>query len=296
MTGQGVGEAAVGAPHPGATLAPRVIAEVRAVNHRYLDVRVRAPGELGEHVQAAEEVIRRLLVRGRVELSLQLDGELVAPPALDVARARGAFRQLVLLRDELAPGEPVPLALLATVPELFSAGRSAGRREALRDAVTAATEDACKGAIAMRLHEGASLVADFELRLARLLSSLEAIEARVPAAIESARLKLRERVARLLDPAVSLDPSRLEHEVALLADRSDVTEECTRLRSHVAQMRRALREQADGRGKRIDFLCQEIARESNTIGQKSADAELAARVIDLKCEVERMREQAQNIL
>jgi uncharacterized protein (TIGR00255 family) len=295
MTGQGVGEAALEA-RSGEAARGRVVAEVRAVNHRYFDLRVRASGELAEHAHAAEEVVRRLLVRGRIELTLTSEGEQSTAPTLDVARARAAFEQLVALRDALAPREAVPLGLLSTVPELFVSAPADGRREALREAVLQATERACARASEMRLREGAALVADFELRAARIEAGVAEVEARLPAVLEAARARLRERIARVLDPSVQLDHARLEHEVALFADRSDVTEECTRLRSHVAQLRRVLREPVEGRGKRIDFLCQELAREVNTLGQKSSDAALGAVVIDLKCEVERMREQTQNVL
>jgi uncharacterized protein (TIGR00255 family) len=291
MTGQGSAHAEVRG-----WAGLRVGAEIRCVNHRYLEVRVRAPGALAEHSHAGEDVVRRRLVRGRVELTLTLDGEVAPPPVLDVARARAAFEQLVALRDALAPREAVPLGLLATVPDLFGGLRAPGREEALRAAVVEATERASEATSAMRSREGAALAADFELRLDRLVEGLAAIEARIPAVVEAMRTRLRERIARLIDPAVALDHGRLEHEVALLADRSDVAEECTRLRSHVAQLRAVLREPTEGSGRRIDFLCQEIGREVNTLGQKSADASIAARVIDLKCEVERMREQAQNVL
>ncbi|GAB4209733.1 MAG: YicC family protein [Sandaracinaceae bacterium] len=291
MTGQGSAYAQVRGAEGSC-----VGAEVRCVNHRYLDVRVRAPGALAEHAHAAEDIVRRRLVRGRIELALTLEGESASAPVLDVPRARAAFEQLVALRDALAPREPVPLGLLAMVPDLFRGAHEKGREEALREAVLQATERACEATSAMRLREGAALVSDFELRLGRLLEGLEAVEARIPAALEAARVRLRDRIERLLDPSVALDHARLEHEIALLADRADVAEECTRLRSHVAQLRAALREPTEGRGKRIDFLCQELGREVNTLGQKSADAAIAARVIDLKCEVERMREQAQNVL
>lgn len=287
MTGQGVGEAPLG--------SGRIVVEVRTVNHRYLDVRMRVPGELAEHASAAEDVVRRTLGRGRVEVTMHAEGEVAAPPVLDMARARSAFEQLVALRDAVAPGEHVPLTLLSTVPELFTSGATGGR-EAMREAVVKATEGACRATSAMRAREGEALARDFELRLARLLESLVQVETRIPQNLDGVRARLRERIQRLLDPNVTLDPGRLEHEVALLADRSDVTEEITRLRSHVAQFRHALHHDGEHRGKRIDFLCQEVARETNTLGQKNADAVIAALVIDMKVEIERMREQAQNVL
>jgi uncharacterized protein (TIGR00255 family) len=288
MTGQGVGEAA----WSGAT---RVSVELRTVNHRYLDVRVRAPNELPEASAIAEDVAKRMLHRGRVEIVVSLEGgDALPPPVLDVARARAAFEQLVALRDALAPREPVPLQLLATVPELF-VSRNPRKGEQLRIAIREACERAAQEAHRMRLREGQALAEDFRLRLTRIEGSLASIERRLPEVIVQMRLRLHERVARLLDPN-PMDRPRLEQEVVVFADRSDVTEECTRLRSHIAQFRSVLTKPMEGRGKRIDFLCQEIARETNTLGQKSSDASLATFVIDMKVEIERMREQAQNVL
>ncbi len=274
----------------------RVSAEIRCVNHRYLDARVRATGALADHAHAAEDVLRRRLVRGRVELTLTLEGER-AVPRLDLDRAAAAFAQLTALRDRIAPAEPVPLALLFQVPDLFVSAGASASAEALREAVVQATEAASAEVEAMRAREGASLRADLERRLDEVLSLVGRVESRLPEVVLAVRARLRERVARLLDPATSLDVGRLEHEIALFADRSDVAEECTRLRAHVVEVRRVVSQPVvEGRGKRLDFLCQELAREANTLGQKSADAEIAARVIDLKQEIERMREQAQNVL
>jgi uncharacterized protein (TIGR00255 family) len=273
----------------------RVSAEIRSVNHRYLDPRVRAEGALADHAHAAEEVLRRRLVRGRVELTLTIEGER-AVPRLDLDRAAAAFAQLTALRDRVAPGEPVPLVLLSQLPDLFVAADASASPEALREAAVRATEAAAAEVEAMRLREGAALAADFGRRLDEVISIVERIEARLPEVVASVRARLRERIARVLDPTMELDARRLEHEVTLFADRSDVAEECTRLRAHVAEVRRVLTASIEGRGKRLDFLCQELAREANTLGQKSADAEIALRVIDIKQEIERMREQAQNVL
>lgn len=287
MTGQGVGEAAWSG-------ASRVTVELRSVNHRYLDVRVRAPNELPEASAIAEDVAKRMLHRGRVEIVISLEGDALPPPLLDVGRARAAFEQLVALRDALAPREPVPLQLLATVPELF-VSRNAKKGEQLRQAIRDACERAADETHRMRLREGQALADDFRLRLTRIEGSLASIEARLPEVITQLRQRLHERIGRLLDPT-AMDRTRLEQEVVVYADRSDVTEECTRLRSHIAQFRSVLSKPMEGRGKRIDFLCQEIARETNTLGQKSSDASLATFVIDMKVEIERMREQAQNVL
>ena len=288
MTGHGVGEAALG--------GGRVLIEVRAVNHRFLDARVKLPVELIEHAGLVEERVRRALHRGRVEVIGRLDGDALGPPVLDMARARAAFAQLCELRDELRPEEPVPLSLLASLPELFT-GRSLADHEAAREAVRAASDAACEAVNAMRDREGAALRDDLRAHLAAVGSALESARSRAPLVVEAHRERLRSRVARLLaDGEVALDSGRIEHEVALFADRADVAEELARLASHCDQLNDLLASEDESAGKRIDFLLQEMSREANTIGSKSADTELSRLVIDMKASISRMREQAQNVL
>lgn len=291
MTGHGVGEAALG---PG-----RVQIEIRSVNHRYLEVRVRLPTELLEHGGFVEEHVRGALGRGRIEVTGRLFGDALSAPVLDVARARAAYEQLVALRDALSPREPLPLSLLASVPELFVA-RGLPDLRAAREALAGAIEQACRGVIEMRAREGAALAVDLDARIERMVEHVAQIEARVPETVEGARRKLADRIEKLLLQAgagVPLEESRLEQEIAIFADRCDVTEECTRLRSHADQFR-ALTEAGapEALGRRLDFLLQEMAREANTIGAKSSDAEIARLVVELKADVERMREQVQNVL
>jgi uncharacterized protein (TIGR00255 family) len=287
MTGYGSGEAT--APNG------RVTIEARAVNHRFLDVRSRAAPELAGYVRFAEEHVRNRLERGRIELVLRFDAGPAKAPVLDRERARRAYGDLCAVRDEIAPGEPVPLSLLSVVPDLFvPAGTRDG--DALREAVVAATTSACDELEQMRVREGAALARDIGDRLAILSEHASAIAALQPAAVEAYRARLRERVARLVEgSAATLDPGRIEQEVALLADRTDVTEEITRLQSHAEQLLELL--SAGGAvGRRTDFLLQEMNREVNTIGSKGADAEIGRAVVELKAELERMREQAQNVL
>lgn len=290
MTGHGVGETALG---PG-----RVQIEIRSVNHRYLEVRVRLPTELLEHSSFVEEQARNFLGRGRIEVTGRLSGDALGAPVLDVARARAAYEQLLALRDALSPREPLPLSLLASVPDLF-VSRGLPDLRAAREALARATEQACRGVCEMRAREGIALATDLAHRVDRLVEHVGQIEERVPETVEVARRKLRERIEKLLlqGGAVPVDEGRLEQEIAVFADRCDVTEECTRLRSHTQQFRVLLASGApEALGRRLDFLLQEMARESNTIGAKSADSEVARLVVELKADIERMREQVQNVL
>ncbi len=287
MTGHGVGEALLG--------NGRVLLELRAVNHRYLDVRVRLPIEIGEHAAIVEERVRHVLGRGRVEVMGTLEGDFLAPPILDKARARAAFAQLCELRDELRPDEPVPLSLLASLPDLFGA-RSVRNHHEVRAALLSATDQACKAVMEMRAREGQALADDLRANLDIVVSSVSKARERAPGMVDAYRERLRQRIERLLAEDVHLEVGRLEHEVALFADRADIAEELTRLASHCEQLRDLLDKENDAGGKRVDFLLQEMTREANTIGAKSSDSELARLVIEMKAAISRMREQAQNVL
>jgi uncharacterized protein (TIGR00255 family) len=288
MTGYGSGHAAVG--------DGRVIIDLRALNHRYLDVRVRLPNELVEHAPRIEEIVRNRLERGRIEVTGRVEGVVLGLPVLDRGRARAAFEQLCELRDELRPGEPVPLSLLGCVPDLFQAS-SGPDPKALADTVGRATEEAAADLAAMRNREGAALGQELQSLLARMDTHTDELRKRTPRALTEYRERLRERIRRLLaDTEVALDEGRLEHEVALYADRSDVAEELARLTSHGEQIRELLGEQERPVGRRLDFLLQEMAREVNTTGAKSQDMAVTRLVVELKADIGRMREQVQNVL
>lgn len=288
MTGYGSGRSALGEGH--------VVLDVRTVNHRFLDVRVRLPSRIQSRAPAVDRVMRARLSRGRVDVSARLEGQTLPQPELDLARAREVYQQLSNLRDELHPNEPVPLTLLSSVPELFTSSQAIDE-EALDQALEQAAHAACDAVIAMREKEGAALASELSGRLAEVDAAVGAIRTALPELIEARRARLRDRLDDLLaDAKVVLDPSRLEQEIAILADRGDVTEELVRLESHRSQMLE-LAENSEGPvGKRIDFLLQEMSREVNTIGSKVQDVAVTAHVIALKACIEQMREQAQNVL
>ena len=288
MTGYGSGRAALGEGH--------VVLDARAVNHRYLDVRVRLPSRIQSRTPVVERVLRAHLERGRVDVSARFEGHTLPQPTLDLDRARSVYEELTRLRDELNPGEPVPLGLLSTVPDLFVTSREVDS-DALDAALVLAAKSACSGVIAMRKTEGGALAAELQARLDEVDETLAALRAALPALVDSRRARLRDRLETLLDDTnATLDPGRLEQEIALLADRSDVTEEVVRLDSHRAQMLELTQKSDAPVGKRIDFLLQEMTRETNTIGSKVQDGTVTPHVIALKATIEQMREQAQNVL
>jgi len=202
MTGFGLGEVPLG--------SGRLGVEIRGVNHRFLDVRVRVPRELGDMATFLEQIARERLTRGRYEVAMRVDGTTLTAPSLDRDRARAAFRALCDLRDELAPESDVPLSLLAAVPDLFvsSADREPDR---VRSAARSAFEAAVLGLDVMREREGASLRDDLGRRIQRVRQLAREIEHRAPAVLEAHRQRLKERADRLrahIDPGTDLAKAR----------------------------------------------------------------------------------------
>lgn len=290
MTGYGRGHAPLG--------RGSFVVEIRAVNHRFLDLRVRVDSELAAEQHVIEAYLRKHVLRGRVDVTARLEGKLGTNIVLDRARARAAFAELIALRDELAPNDSIPLSLLSGVPALF--GEAGAPPPELRlEAAEQAVRMACADLAQMRSLEGSALAADLTRRAAGLLHNVEQIAGATVNQSATLRDKLTARVKKLLEGAtdIPLDAGRLELEVALLADRTDVSEELTRLRSHLAQLREILADTgAEPVGRKLEFLIQELGREANTVGAKIADARAAQHVLEVKAELERMREQVQNVL
>lgn len=294
MTGYGVGEATLADTTDSPACGDKVTVEIRGVNHRFLDIRVRVPSQLPDLANVIESHARERLSRGRFDISVRLEGAVFGEMVIDRDRARSVFAALTDLRDELAPNADVPLSLLGAVPDLFVPSvERAG--EALNEALAVAFDGALKSLDTMRLREGLSLAEDLVRRLTTIRRLMQAITVRAPLVLGTYKRKLTERAERLrLASDIEIDAGRLEQEIALFADRIDVAEELTRLESHSTHFESLLLS-AESVGRRLDFLLQEMAREANTIGSKSQDVAIAHAVVELKAEIERMREQVQNV-
>jgi uncharacterized protein (TIGR00255 family) len=286
MTGFGIGDASLG--------QGRLVVELRSLNHRFLDVRVRLPAELAEHGFFVEQAVRQRLTRGRFEAGVRLEGTWSNSSGLSLDRAKAAYEVLAALRDEVAPGAELPVSALAAFPDLM-APRSAADTDAVRTALAQAIESAVLRLEEMRHREGESLRLELGRRLAAARHLRDQVDQRSRDAASLSRDRMKERLDRLLsDASVRVDVGRLELELAILADRSDFAEELARLDSHFDQFGVLLGAE-DAVGRRLDFLLQEIGREANTIGAKCQDALLSHLIVDLKSEIERMREQVQNV-
>jgi uncharacterized protein (TIGR00255 family) len=285
MTGFGAGAAALA----GGTIH----LELRAVNHRFAEVRVNLPLELASASFALERRIVERAGRGRYDLSGHWDG-LPESLAVDLERARAVMKVLGRLRDELAPGAELPLSLLGAAPAVFAPAVRLDR-EAVCAAAVAALDEALAALARMRRIEGRALAADLRRHLEEAREAHRSIAELAAAVAPALRERQRERVQRLLaQSGIEVDPVRIELEIVLGADRCDVSEELSRLGSHFDQLD-ALLDDDGAVGRTIDFLLQETMREANTIGAKCQSAPVAQRVVELRARLERMREQAHNI-
>jgi uncharacterized protein (TIGR00255 family) len=292
MTGYGRGTAERG--------GRRVTIEIRSVNHRFLDVKLRG-GALEPGLEDA--VVTRLrdrVERGAVAIAVRLERRAAGAPAIDRDAARAAYAALRGLADEL--GTPPPgLDLVVAQPGVLVAPDADGGDDADLIAAAGAAADAAVAAlVAMRTTEGESLARELATRTAAVRVLVDEVAALAVAVPADAKRRLDDRLRRLLgdvDAAAgpALDPTRLAQEVVLLADRSDVTEELVRLRSHLEQLATTLAQATGAVGRRLDFLLQEVGRELNTIGSKTPSAEIVNRIVAAKVELEKLREQAQNV-
>jgi uncharacterized protein (TIGR00255 family) len=286
MTGFGSGRA--GPP------GEEVDAEVRSVNHKFCEVKVRLPRELAPIEPDVTRQVKERLVRGGVEVALRRGAARGAlEPRVDQELAAGYARAFEEVRRRLGLAGEVTLAAVLQAEGVVTLEERAVDVEAARAPVAEAIGRALDALVGMREREGAALGRDLEARLAAVEALARRLEELSPRSVEVYRERLAERVAEL-SRGLAPDPVRLATEVALFADRVDVSEELTRLHSHVAQMR-GLLAAGEPVGRKMDFLVQEMHREANTIGSKSQSADITGAVVALKAEVERMREQVQNV-
>ena len=273
----------------------RFTVELRSLNHRFFDIRVKLPKKYREFEEDIKKHLSVHFSRGRLEVGVLADEglEKVRDLTVDVELAKTYNRLLLDLREELGLEGSPSVETLLVFRDIFILPEDPEIFKKARRVLETALERALRDCRRMRADEGAAIEKDFRHRLQQLESLLGEVEARAPSVVEEVRERLEKRVQDLLGQT-ELDESRLAQEVAFFADKSDITEEVVRFQSHIQQFRDLLT--ASGpRGRQLEFLLQEMLREINTIGSKAHDLEIAKNVILAKTELERLREQLQNV-
>ncbi|MDX1647580.1 MAG: YicC/YloC family endoribonuclease [Longimicrobiales bacterium] len=279
------------------TAAGRLRLEVKTVNHRFFNTSLRTPSGFDRWENAITDALKQHILRGHVSASLSIDRSArdEAEAVVDLDRARGYYAALERLKEELVlAGEP-NLSMLSRFSDIFrppEAARTAGIGE---DVLVELTLEAARKCREMREAEGERLEADLTDRLDAVGEGLDVVESRAPERLVEERDRLRESV-RALTEEVEVDEERLSREIAYLAERWDINEEVVRFRSHIELFREALTGDAsEPVGKRLGFLVQEMHREANTIASKANDADITEAAVGIKEEIERLREQIENV-
>jgi uncharacterized protein (TIGR00255 family) len=274
----------------------RMSVELKSVNNRYLDISIRLPRDLNVFEEKIRQTISKYANRGRVECSIsyQYNGsdayEILINSSLAAAYQQGVSQ----LSEALALNEPVRLSQILALPDVLKVERHSEDSEMILQYFMPVLEQALLSFSGMRQQEGQRLAEDLLQRLTLIETLKEQVALRAPFVVEEYSVKLKEKILVLLQDH-TLDETRLITEVALMANRTDITEEIVRLTSHCSEFRRLLLQENDAVGRKLDFLMQEMNREVNTIGSKANDYEIGKIVIEMKSELEKMREQVQNI-
>lgn len=286
MTGYGKGETV--------DIQGRCVVEIKTVNNRYSEVSMKMPRSFLAYESEVRKAVAARVKRGKADLFVQWDpvlSEVVVPP-LNRAVAKGYHQAFLNLAHELHVSAEIPLSLIVSQRNVLQEAVSEEQGDLL-PVVLQAVGQALDGLDGMRLREGDALQSDLKDRRTELAALVEQVRNRSPQVVVDYQQKLQQRLARLLAGS-ELEPQRLAQEVALLADRCDITEELVRLESHFIQFDETLLLK-EPVGRKLDFLMQEINREVNTIGSKANDAVVTSLVVQMKAELEKMREQVQNI-
>jgi len=287
MTGFGRGE--------GATTMGRVFVESRSVNHRYCEISIKVPKRLVPFETRMKELIRSEVSRGRIDVVLRLDqsGEGKVQFQVDLPLAQQYFKALQTLKEKLGLRDEITLGLLAGAKDLIAAKEEVEDVEPYWKEILPILKQSLKNLDEMKRSEGAMLGKDLQQRIERIAQDLEGVKGQYPSRLEAYRDRFHERLKSLL-MGFEVDPSRFQQEVAFLAERTDITEEIVRGESHLSHLAALLRGE-DPAGRKMDFLLQEINREVNTISSKANDAEISQRMVEIKAELEKIREQVQNV-
>jgi uncharacterized protein (TIGR00255 family) len=273
----------------------RIIVEIRSVNHRYSEIFVKLPRTLLALENDVRKSIAERLKRGKIEIYIQQEGLIGAGsmPVVNIPLARAYYEAFSKMKESLGLYDAIPLSLIATQKDLMITAESLNQAESLREAITTAVKEVVEKLDSMRLREGRILQEDLQKRRASILGLIVRITELAPAVVTQNAVKLKSRVSQLAADS-GVDEQRLAQEIAFMADRCDITEELVRFNSHLKQLDETL-ELNEPVGRKLDFLLQELNREVNTIGSKANDAEITSFIVDLKAELEKIREQVQNI-
>ena len=288
MTGYGRGVAE--------TDCTSITIEIKSVNSRFLETNIRMPRDLSYQEQSVREKIQQSLARGKVDVFITVESKKKnSDPVVNLSalnRYAQYYKEICGLFPKAKKAKP-DIVRLMTLPDVLMAPVNSEDPAEMANSLLCALDNALQGLVAMRSAEGTRISEDLCLKITDLTQRIETIKGRSETAVDQYRNRLKERVTQLLD-GEDIDENRLLTEITIFAEKSDIDEEMVRFNSHLGQFKDALKHGIQV-GRRLDFLLQELNRETNTVGSKSADLTISAQVVDIKVILEKMREQVQNV-
>ncbi|WP_129596362.1 YicC/YloC family endoribonuclease [Anaerophilus nitritogenes] len=288
MTGFGRGEAK--------DLDRQFIVEIKSVNHRYNDTVVRMPKRLTYLEEKLKNFVKTEIKRGRIEIYITMEniGDTDTKISVNTSLAKEYIDSLKEIKEEFHVMDDISVSLVARFPDILKIESKEEDEEAVWNCLKDASMKALDMLMKMRIVEGKKLVEDIENRCEYIKKIIDVIEQRGPKVVEEYKHKLKDRIHEILEDGIEIDENRLSLEIAFMADKSSITEEIVRLKSHIHQLKNTFKEK-NPVGRKLDFLIQEMNREINTIGSKANDLEITNHVVEIKSELEKIREQVQNI-
>ncbi|MDI6808772.1 MAG: YicC/YloC family endoribonuclease [Candidatus Eisenbacteria bacterium] len=274
----------------------KLVAEVRSINHRFCEISIRLPKALSTLELDVRRLIQERISRGKITVSVAWngDGESLAFLEINTELAEKYYTLLKTLKEKFDLSGDIDTRTLAGFPDLLVWKAVEVPEERAKALVSDVVSKALDGLVAMKEAEGTELRRDLDERVAKIVKIVLEIEERAPLKVSEARNRLKEKLSQLLEES-EIPEERLSFEIAILAERLDSTEECVRLRSHAQQMAEFLHRSQEPAGRKLNFLVQEMGREANTISSKANDIEIVRNVLLIKEELEKIREQIQNV-
>lgn len=289
MTGFGRGEYSDGKRN--------ITVEIKSVNHRYSDISIKMPRRYGFAEDKVKTTVKEKLRRGKIDVSIMVENitENDINIKLNEPIARQYYDNLKILQETFNLNGDISLRLLATMPDVMKAIPDVDDEEEITKAILIPAAEAAANLEKMREIEGAKLAEDLISKGENIKSILDKIAERSPLVVKEYTVKLKARIAELIEGNAQIPEDRILTEAAIFADKCAIDEEITRLNSHLIQLKKILTSGNDAEGKKLDFLVQEMNREANTIGSKANDITITNYMLEIKSEIEKIREQVQNI-
>lgn len=287
MTGFGRGEAKL--------RNGKITVEIKTVNHKFFDATIKLPNSISAFEEKIKEVLQKKILRGKVYFNLMYDGKILRDERFVINKeaAENYYGELLKLKKHLGLSDDIAMKDLVALPGILNYEAGEGGLAEVWPKVKLAAENAMHSLLADRAKEGKALVFDLSTRAKKILKMLASIKSRAHLNIEEYRRRFEDRV-KALTGGRNIDMGRLEMEVAIFAKNCDISEEITRLRNHLENFNKTLSSKEEV-GKKLDFIAQELHREINTIGSKASDFKVSKNVIEIKSEIEKIREQAKNL-